>query len=340
MRRPVSWSDGTRASGGLEKWHHLANLEQFVRSGRAIWGYAGGMELKHIVVGVDFSQPSDRALIEAGRFAAADGAKVTAVNVLEQELLEGFGDERHAVESELLADGPGRLGEHLAEVLGERHGFESEFVIGHPFNGVTGVVERSGADLLMIGVDGAGGDGSERVGAVAAKFVRAARSDVLLLRGSHRGRFKKVLACVDLSEVSGKALARAAHVAKVDGADLEILYVRRVAGELIVKHRIMRHFSHRLPELADDEAGHLHDELRLKEFARPFVDEELDVRTERKVLARPDVRSAIVDEVMESGANLVVLGTHGWGHVGSHLLGTTAEHVIREAACSVYCVRV
>ncbi|MDG2126171.1 MAG: universal stress protein [Verrucomicrobiales bacterium] len=297
------------------------------------------MKLERIVVGIDFSEPSDRALVEAVRLAEADGAKVVAVNVLDQDLLEGFGEERRAVERELLEEAPGRLEAHLAEIVGDGHGIESEFVIGHPFRGVAEIVEGSDANVLVIGADGVGGGDEGHVGAVATKFVRAAKSDVLLLRGSHRGRFKKVLACVDLSPASGKALARAAHVARVDGADLEVFYVRRVAGELIVKHRIMRHFSHRLPELADDEGGHLHDELRLKEFTRPFVDEELDLRTKRKVLARGDVRGAIVEEVMDSGATLVVLGTHGWGHVGTHLLGTTAEEVIRQAACPVWVAR-
>ena len=59
---------------------------------------------------------------------------------------------------------------------------------------------------------------------------------------------------------------------------------------------------------------------------------------EVKVLEGP-VASSIVACAEELGAELIVVGTHGRTGLARLTLGSVAEHVIRNAGCSVLAVR-
>ena len=57
-----------------------------------------------------------------------------------------------------------------------------------------------------------------------------------------------------------------------------------------------------------------------------------------QVLIGPTART-IVDTARESGADLIVIGTHGRHGMSHLLLGSVAERVVRTAACPVLTVR-
>lgn len=50
-------------------------------------------------------------------------------------------------------------------------------------------------------------------------------------------------------------------------------------------------------------------------------------------------KRAIADEAERWGADLIVLGSHGYGAIGRLLLGTVSQAVAAHAACSVLIVR-
>jgi nucleotide-binding universal stress UspA family protein len=54
------------------------------------------------------------------------------------------------------------------------------------------------------------------------------------------------------------------------------------------------------------------------------------------VIGRPDVE--IVRFAEEYGADLIVMGTHGYGRVKRFLLGSVADQVVRQARCPVLVV--
>jgi nucleotide-binding universal stress UspA family protein len=54
------------------------------------------------------------------------------------------------------------------------------------------------------------------------------------------------------------------------------------------------------------------------------------------MVGRPDVE--IVRFARERGADLIVMGTHGYGGVKRLLLGSVADHVVRQATCPVLVV--
>jgi nucleotide-binding universal stress UspA family protein len=57
------------------------------------------------------------------------------------------------------------------------------------------------------------------------------------------------------------------------------------------------------------------------------------------VVIQGEVRKVILAMAEEWSADLILLGSHGYGHVKRFLLGSVAEYVARHADCSVEIVR-
>lgn len=57
------------------------------------------------------------------------------------------------------------------------------------------------------------------------------------------------------------------------------------------------------------------------------------------VIVAPQAGPAIVQAAKESGADLIVMGTHGRGPVRRALLGSVADYVTRHADCPVVTIR-
>ena len=52
-----------------------------------------------------------------------------------------------------------------------------------------------------------------------------------------------------------------------------------------------------------------------------------------------NVKQSIVDEAEKFGANLIVVGSHGYGFFDRMLLGSVSDYVVHHAPCSVLIVR-
>ena len=74
--------------------------------------------LRKILVGIDFSEPSDNALREAARLARWDGADMVILNVLDQEVLKRAGREISIPTDQMVAGAEKQMREHVSEVIG------------------------------------------------------------------------------------------------------------------------------------------------------------------------------------------------------------------------------
>jgi nucleotide-binding universal stress UspA family protein len=141
--------------------------------------------------------------------------------------------------------------------------------------------------------------------------------------------FKRVLCPVDLSELSIRALACAAHLAARDSSELIILHVVPTFEPMEVR------------------AGELFDPVT---FVYPMTPEQIEARLREagraagftleraRVVARAgEPAEAIVNEALATKADLVVIGAHG--RSGLAAWGSTTEHVVRAAPCSVLTFR-
>jgi nucleotide-binding universal stress UspA family protein len=125
----------------------------------------------------------------------------------------------------------------------------------------------------------------------------------------------KILYATDFSSYSNQAYFHAVALAEKHGAALAIVYVYTApsAGS---------------GGRGEDERSYWRKQL---EQIRP-VDARIPVR---HVLLEGDPASQIVRYATETGADLIVMGTHGRTGLERLLMGSVAEKVMRDALCSV-----
>jgi universal stress protein A len=140
-----------------------------------------------------------------------------------------------------------------------------------------------------------------------------------------------VLVATDFGDTSTSALEYGRNLARTFGATLHVLHVaQRVAplagaefdttnlGDL--QADVMEAAQRQLDALLTDD-----DRTRL--YAKPMV------------MASAAVAPAIVAYAKETHVDVIVVGTHGRGMVSHLLMGSVAEHVVRNAPCPVLVVR-
>lgn len=203
--------------------------------------------------------------------------------------------------------------------------------------GILRCARENKADLLVMGAFG-NRQPDVGLGTVASACVRKSMTDVLLVRDSMgqmgNAPFKTILAAVDFSPTSLRAVERAALFAAKDGAELHLLHVFSPPwGEL--------HYSAPSPLAPPHQQKEYRDALgrRLAEFCRPALEPHASVRTKMSVYDYSGHRSGIAEYAGKVGADLVVLGTRGRTNLRDLLLGSTAEKTLEESKCSILAVK-
>ena len=143
---------------------------------------------KNIIVGIDFTSSCRNALREAVRRASLDHASITAIHVMDEFLAHELKQALSADEAAVRADWQERLRKFIIESDAGGAQVGVEVRIGHPFAELMDACKSHSADLLVMGAKGAKG-GAHRIGAIAAKCVRKAPVDVLVIREDDQGPF-------------------------------------------------------------------------------------------------------------------------------------------------------
>ena len=137
---------------------------------------------------------------------------------------------------------------------------------------------------------------------------------------------KHILACIDFSEHSTRALTEVGEYARANDSKVTLIYISNPQG-FIPPQAILE------PTSETDEAAHEAELAKLR-------DQHLsDVPVELAVIADHAPARAICDYAESHGVDLIVLGSHGRGGMERWLIGSVAERVVRHAACNVYVVR-
>jgi len=290
-------------------------------------------KLHHIIAAVDFTPHCRSALREASRRASLDGAVLTAVHVMDEFLVHELKKALATDQAAIRADWQERLNKFVSESGVSGGAANLEVRIGHPFTELVEASRAHKADLLVMGAKGSKNE-PHRVGAIAAKCVRKAPVDVLVVREDAMGPFQKIIACVDFSENSAKAVQCALHFAQQDGASLDCLHVYQSALAMSLDYG---GFAPSLPAVIDPE---LVENWRkdLNAFLAPLI-REPGVAVSSLIKERVNIREAILDHVTETSAGLVVLGTRGKTGLRELLIGTTAEKIVQNTPCSILAVK-
>ncbi|HJL17135.1 MAG TPA: universal stress protein [Sandaracinaceae bacterium LLY-WYZ-13_1] len=141
------------------------------------------MDISHIVVGTDFSDPSERAVQAAAEWAKRFGARVTLAHALALPELDDDELEQPIPEHrELEAAVHDHLDRVLERLLG---GVESKAVMiraRSASHALSELADREGADLLIVATHGRTGFTRVFLGSVAEQVIRLAHCPVMTVR--------------------------------------------------------------------------------------------------------------------------------------------------------------
>lgn len=293
------------------------------------------MLTKRILAASDLSKGSDEALRQAHARAIATGAELAVCHALPNLLgVNTLFPQRNAESALHVANLEGEIREALAEQLAAcLPGAKAEIFVERA-SAYAGIVQRAeawSADLVVVGSHGRTGLPRMLLGSVAEQVVRHAHCPVLVARAaSQRGI---VVAATDLSDPSMPAIVAAADEARQRKARLVVVHAVAFGSFETTLEEIVRDLTRR---------GGTTD---IDEQIRSAVDGDLQ-RALVQCGAQGETRvvdgvpaAAIVRTADELGAELVVVGTRGRTGLVRIALGSTADRVVRNAACSVLAVR-
>ncbi len=144
--------------------------------------------IRSILVPVDFSRPSEKALDYAASLAGQFGAKLILLNVVEPFPTPDFAYSPMALDDNVIV---AQAQEHLKKVLA-RSGLDSAVVEkslvrhGSPYAEITDAARTLKVDLIVISTHGYTGLAHVFMGSTAERVVRHAPCPVLVVRA--RGR--------------------------------------------------------------------------------------------------------------------------------------------------------
>jgi universal stress protein E len=290
---------------------------------------------KTILVGIDYSPHSKNALREAARMANSRDLALVCFHVLDQDVLDQFKHLDAYTGKGVLNFAREKMDSFIRDVIGTAHEINSTVSIGHPFRETLKQIEEHQPETLVLGSRGFSTTEHHHVGTLASRCVRKAPVEVLLVRNFQDRPFQNIVACVDFSDTSRRAIHRAAELARQDDSSLLLLLV------------------YRPPVYADSETGWLGSAFPI--IPPPDIEENLQLRLEElgydigkeydiqnlstKVISALSIHHGIRETLEEVDADLVVLGTRGRTGFKKLLLGTTAEGLIHNTPCSALTIK-
>jgi nucleotide-binding universal stress UspA family protein len=291
-----------------------------------------------ILVPYDGSEPADAALDYAIALGRA-GAKLDLLNVVDQ--VAAIAPEAAAATAfdptpvlEALDD----QGNALLKAAADRcraAGVEPTVALEHgvPISGIIAAAERNGNDLIVLGTHGRSGFQRLLVGSVTEGVLRAGTGAVLAVNPPVRppvhAPFRKLLVAVDDSDPADAAAALAGRMARTSGA------------ACIFCHAIDLSDIH--PRAANHE--------RVEAFVATLRAQgrEIIARARRAAgMTEANSYAAIVEdkpvkgilhEAEVTGADAIVIGSHGRRGLQRLFLGSVAEELLRASELPVFVTR-
>jgi|GEM_PF-386740 len=278
-----------------------------------------------IVVAVDFSQPSMRALDWAEAIAEGRASTVVAVHAIDPTPLAHVAE---AADS-LVVRAEERVSRVCASIARKGIPVEAYCAVGRPWSVVRDAVRNRGADLVILGNRGLSPIKRTLLGSNADRVLRTVAAPALVVHASDAARgHLRVLFATDFSEDADATVAafRRLFVRSMIRLEVRVLHAT-------VPPKLIESVDAPLVERVDWSSI----EARAKELvhhaAAVFRADGVDT-TEHVV--RGAASRAILAESRAWRADLVVLGRRGASGFERLIMGSTAERVMHAAGCAVF----
>lgn len=281
----------------------------------------------NILVASDLSARSDRALARSFRLAKELGGGVRVLHVVDGGLPDELKTHsiewaRHALARE-------------TETLAERTGVAATLDVraGHPASEIVAGAHACGADLIVVGVhDRASLAAKSFAETTAGRVLKTCHLPMLLVASEPAGPYRQATIGVDFSMFSRRAVREAVRVAPA--ACVRLVHAYRVPFQGFLA--------------GGETAQEIAHGQRLEFDA--FLQDEMDAlqqRAQRMGLAPGNVETilregapadVLRDVCAESGADLLVVATHGRTGLSRAIWGSVAADILDNPPCDVLAV--
>jgi nucleotide-binding universal stress UspA family protein len=280
------------------------------------------MKIRHILVGTDFSEGSQRAFARALALSRDCQAGVTLFHAVKSDLIL-------AIRERLVAYGGEVLREWIASLPDtDRTGITGQIEAGDPLTMILSQADE--ADLIVVGASSKKGLKEFLVGTTTERLVRHSERPVLVVKQPVKGPYRRVLVAVDFSEGASRALEAAYQMAP--GADFLLVHAWQVTpvgfGSLEMAQKKMD----------------AQNELLRKRLERQAQDHLLKLGSST-ALPRIEMRAGnpvtVLREALQSySPDLLAMGSHARSGMAIAMLGSMAREFLVEAPCDVLVTRV
>lgn len=304
--------------------------------------------LRSILVATDLSSRADKAFDRAVLLAQANNARLTVLHVIADELNPEFAQAlrtqaRLALEKQVaqaLSAGPldvnivvkGGLDEEkvLKQVAesAARGDFSVEIRIeaGSSYDLIIETAREAEADLVVCGSHRKLVIGDEWLGSTMDRVLRFGSRPVLIVKAQPAGAYQNIVAAVDLSEPSAKALEFA--VSAFPDASFTLIHAVETSLPGFLKGT----------QLTQEELDRQRQEVStFSKAVLSAAQASADLNVNIEVRQGPPVE-VLRQHIAEHATDLVVVGTHGRTGLRRAILGSVAEKAISSLPCDVLAV--
>lgn len=281
--------------------------------------------MRRILAATDFSARSQRAVRRAGLLARQSGAELILLHVVDDDQPAHLAELERSEASKILAE--------KLQCIAELRDIRCRHVVtaGDAFDGILRSAETASADLVVMGAHRKQLLRDIFVGTTIERVVRTGIRPVLMVNREAARPYVRVLAAVDMSDASARALQSARTLGFFDNAHLSIVH----AFEALAKSTmfIADVPQERIDAYVAQEQSRTIAELAAFLQANGCGDLPWSLRVEEG-----DPFQTISRAVEETHPDLVVVGTHGRSGIAKVLLGSVAEEVLRSLEVDILAV--
>ena len=284
------------------------------------------ISFKKILFPTDFSSNADKALAHALRLADFENGEVIVQHVV------GDYFEKHTHWAtlfdlhELQKYMDGYVDAHMKKVMPkETGGVRVRTLIskGKPAEEIAGLAEREIVDLVVMG---------SAKGVVTNKVIRMTNRPVLAISAGQPKpeevglqKLNKILVATDFSAHSKRVVEYAFDLKRIFNATIYMLYVIETSHAIEWAIR-QGHFTNAMDKMREW-AGNQLVNLTPDEFIKD--------PTVIRLVETGSPGDMIADVAFEVGADLTILGTHEYGTVHKHLIGTTTDKLLTRTSTPI-----
>ena len=285
---------------------------------------------KKILFPTDFSANADRALAHAIRLADFDGGEVIVQHVV------GNYFEKHPHWAtlfdlhEMQKYMDGYVDAHMAKILPKSTGNVKVRTVvskGKAPEEIAALAEREFVDLVVMG---------SAKGVITNKVIRMTNRPVLAVSATQSSpdeaglhKLTKILVATDFSEHSKRVVEYAFDLKRVFDATIYMLYVIETTHAIEWAIR-QGHFVHSMDKMREW-AGNQLVNLTPDDFMKD--------PTVIRLVEAGSPGETIANVAYEVGADLTILGTHEYGTVHTHLIGTTTDKLLTKTSTPILTVK-